>query len=146
MILLDVNILVQVHREDADSHAAISEWLHHRLREPAGVAVSDLALSGCLRVVTHSRIFSRPTPLKSALEFVQDFRARSRVHVLEPSENHWNIFLDLCRKNDARGNLIPDAYHAALAMETGSQWASLDRGFSRFRGLNWLHPLDEFRP
>ncbi len=142
MILLDVNILVQAHREDADSHKGISAWLHDKLSEPAGVSVSDLALSGCLRVVTHPRIFSQPTPLESALEFVQDFRSRPQVHVLEPGENHWSIFLDLCRNHDARGNLIPDAYHAALAIETGSQWASLDHGFTRFRELDWVHPLD----
>lgn len=142
MILLDVNILVQAHREDADSHPAISAWLRGKLTESAGVAVSNLALSGCLRVITHPRIFNVPTPLKSALDFVEDFRSRPQVHILEPGESHWPIFLDLCRKNDARGNLISDAYHAALAMETGCQWVSLDRGFARYNGLNWVHPLD----
>ena len=130
MILLDVNILVQAHREDADSHAEVSTWLHEKLNEPAGVAVSNLVLNGCLRIITHSRIF------------IADIRSRPQVHILEPGENHWKIFVDLCRKNDARGNLIPDAYHAALAIETGSEWISLDRGFSRYRNLNWRHPFD----
>ena len=142
MILLDVNILVQAHREDADSHAAISTWLRTELNRSAGVAVSNLALSGCLRVVTHPRIFNVPSPLKSALEFIEDFRSLPQVHILEPGETHWSVFLELCRKSDARGNLIPDAYHAALAMETGCQWASLDRGFARFSDLDWIHPLD----
>ncbi|MBT5903724.1 MAG: type II toxin-antitoxin system VapC family toxin [Opitutaceae bacterium] len=142
MILLDVNILVQAHREDADSHAEVSTWLHEKLNEPAGVAVSNLVLNGCLRIITHSRIFNPPTPLDAALEFIADIRSRPQVHILEPGENHWKIFVDLCRKNDARGNLIPDAYHAALAIETGSEWISLDRGFSRYRNLNWRHPFD----
>ena len=142
MILIDVNILVQAHREDADSHQRISDWILKRLGEPAGLAVSELALSGCLRVVTHPRVFQDPTPLKLALEFVEDFRSRPNIHILAPGEDHWRIFTELCRKNDARGNLIPDAYHAALAMETGSEWVTLDRGFSRFRGLNWSHPLE----
>jgi len=141
MILLDVNILVQAHREDADRHQEITAWLLQKLSDPAGVAVSELALSGCLRVITHPRVFQTPTPLESALEFVEDFRSRPQVHLLAPGENHWQIFFDLCRHNDARGNLIPDAYHAALAIETGSEWASLDRGFSRFKGLKWRHPL-----
>lgn len=141
MILLDVNILIQAHREDADSHEAINTWLHQKLREPSGVAVSELVLSGCLRIITHSRVFNQPTPLKSALEFVEDFRSRPQVHIMEPGENHWQIFVELCRRDDARGNLVPDAYHAALAIETGSEWASLDRGFSRFQGLKWQNPL-----
>lgn len=44
--------------------------------------------------------------------------------------------------DEAKGNLIPDAYHAALAIEYGCQWISLDRGFSRFPRLQWRHPLN----
>jgi predicted nucleic acid-binding protein len=40
------------------------------------------------------------------------------------------------------GNMIPDAYHAALAIEFDYDWISLDRGFSRYSLLKWQHPLD----
>jgi predicted nucleic acid-binding protein len=40
---------------------------------------------------------------------------------------------------------VPDAYLAALALESGSQWVTTDRGFARYPGLRWAHPLDEFR-
>jgi uncharacterized protein len=112
------------------------------LREPAGVAVSELALSGCLRVITHPKIFKKPTPLAQALEFVDDLRSREEVHLLGPGAEHWKIFVDLCRRGDARGNLVPDAFHAALAIELGCEWLTLDRGFGRFPGLKWRHPLD----
>ena len=42
MILLDVNVLVGAHREDADQHDEIKSWLEQS-RRPAGVAVSELA-------------------------------------------------------------------------------------------------------
>ena len=142
MILLDVNILVHAHRGDADRHEEFKAWLESALQAPGGVAVSDLVLSGCLRVITHPRVFKEPTPLARALEFVEDFRSRDEVHVLAPGPGHWEIFTDLCRKTESRGNLVPDAYHAALAMEYGCQWMTLDRGFARFPGLHWRHPLD----
>jgi toxin-antitoxin system PIN domain toxin len=142
MILLDVNILITAHRVDADHHKEIKSWLESALRGAAGVAVSELALSGCVRIVTHPRIFKKPTPLLQALEFVDDFRSREEVHLLAPGAGHWNIFMDLCRRGDARGNLVPDAFHAALAMELGCEWLTLDRGFARFPGLKWRHPLD----
>ena len=142
MILLDVNILVSAHREDAEQHREIRSWLESALGEPAGIAVSELALSGCLRVITHPKIFKKPTPLALALEFLEDFRARDEVHILGPGPGHWKIFIDLCRRGDARGNLVPDAFHAALAMELGCEWLTLDRGFARFPGLKWRHPLD----
>ena len=43
---------------------------------------------------------------------------------------------------DARGNLVPDVYLAALAIETGSEWITTDRDFARFKGLRRRHPLD----
>jgi len=142
MILLDVNILVSAHRADADRHCEIKSWLEVALSDPPGVAVSELALSGCLRVITHPKIFKKPTPLTHALDFLEDFRSREEVHLLGPGAGHWEIFADLCRRSDARGNLVPDAFHAALAIELGCEWVTLDRGFARFPGLKWRHPLD----
>jgi hypothetical protein len=42
----------------------------------------------------------------------------------------------------AKGNLVPDAYLAALAIDSGSEWITTDRDYSRFPGLRWRHPLD----
>ena len=44
------------------------------------------------------------------------------------------------RAGGAKGNLIPDAYYAALAIETGSEWITTDRDFSRFKKLRWSAP------
>ena len=142
MILLDVNILVYAHREDAERHGEFKAWLESALIQPGGVAVSDLVLSGCLRVITHPKVFNEPTPLDKALDFIEDFRFRDEVKLLAPGPGHWSIFMDLCRRAEAKGNVIPDAYHAALAIELGCEWITADRGFSRFRGLKWRHPLD----
>lgn len=142
MILLDVNVLVQVHREDADQHSEVESWLLQAMKEPVGVGVTDLVLSGCLRVITHPKVFREPTPLAEALGFIEDFRERNAVHVLAPGPNHWSVFMDLCRRAEAVGNHVPDAYHAAVALEYGCEWISLDRGFSRYPGLRWRHPLD----
>ncbi|MBX3745552.1 MAG: type II toxin-antitoxin system VapC family toxin [Verrucomicrobiae bacterium] len=142
MMLLDVNILVHLHREDADQHDAIRDWIGATLVGHRRIAVTDLALSGCMRVVTHPKVFKQPSPLHLALQFVEEFRSHSRIHVLNPGPGHWERFIELCRKVDARGNLVPDAYHAALAMEQDCEWISLDRGFARFPGLCWRHPLD----
>lgn len=142
MRLLDVNILVHAHREDSDRHRGIRAWLEEALQEPEGVAISELVLSGCVRVITHPKVFRKPTPLPIALEFVESFRKLESVRILAPGDQHWRIFSALCRKAEARGNLIPDAYHAALAIETGCEWVTLDRGFARFSGLKVLHPQD----
>ncbi len=141
MRLIDVNILVHAFREDAPRHARLRAWLEELVYSEGDFAVADLALSGFLRVVTHPRVFNPPTPLTKALEFVEALRAQPNCIVLRPGERRWSIFTRLCRDAEARGNLIPDAYLAALAVETGSELISTDRDFSRFPGLRWRPPL-----
>jgi hypothetical protein len=58
-------------------------------------------------------------------------------------QRHWDIFTGLCRSAGVKGNRVPDAYLAALAIESGSEWITTDRDFSRFPGLRWRHPLQE---
>ncbi|HEX5138283.1 MAG TPA: PIN domain-containing protein [Planctomycetota bacterium] len=48
----------------------------------------------------------------------------------------------LCRAAGARGNLVPDAYFAALAIESGCEWVTTDRDYSRFLGFRWCHPSE----
>jgi uncharacterized protein len=35
---------------------------------------------------------------------------------------------------------VTDAWLTALAIESGSQWITLDRDFARFPGLDWRVP------
>jgi hypothetical protein len=99
-------------------------------------------LSGFVRVVTHPRVFANPTPTARALDFTEALRsAPNRVRVL-PGDRHWEIFTQLCRAADVRGNLVPDAWFAALAIESGSEWITTDRDYARFPGLRWRHPLE----
>jgi hypothetical protein len=143
VILADVNVLIRAFREDAPDHEKHRDWLERTVAAESAFGVSDLVLSGFLRVATHPRIFAPPTPLDRALEFVGSLRTQPNCVRIAPGERHWRIFTRLCREVDARGNLVPDAYHAALAIESGSEWVTIDRDFSRFPGLKWRLPGDD---
>ncbi len=140
MILFDVNVLVSAFREDAPDHVAVRKWLVDVVEGESSYGVSELVLSGFLRIVTHPRVFDPPTPLEPALEYAQAIRSQPNCIVLAPGRRHWNIFVGLCQRANARGNLVPDAYLAALAIESGSQFITNDRDFSRFDGLEWRPP------
>jgi toxin-antitoxin system PIN domain toxin len=140
MVLVDVNVLVHAFREDAPRHAELRAWLEKLVESDSAFAVADLVLSGFLRVVTHPRVFAPPTPMEGALEFVEALRSQPNCIVVSPGERHWSIFTRLCDEADARGNLVPDAYLAALAIETGSELITTDRDFARFPGLDWRPP------
>lgn len=62
--------------------------------------------------------------------------------VKPPGPRHWKLFTDLCRRAGAKGNLVPDAYLAALAIESGSEWITTDPDYARFPDLRWHHPFD----
>ena len=141
MILADVNVLVYAHREDAENHAAYRGWLEGVVNADEAYAVSDLVLSGFVRVVTHPRVFREPSPLPDALAFAGQLLDQPHCVSVRPGPWHWEIFARLCRESGARGNLVPDAFLAALAIEAGCEWITTDRDFSRFKGLRWRHPL-----
>jgi len=141
VILIDVNVLVYAHREDAPDHAAYRKWLQDAIVSEAAYGISDLVLSGFLRAVTHPRVFRVPTPMRLALAFTHALRERPNCVLVSPGPRHWEIFARLCRAAAVKGNLVPDAYLAALAIESGSEWITTDRDYSRFPGLRWRHPL-----
>jgi toxin-antitoxin system PIN domain toxin len=141
MILTDVNVLVYAHRTDAADHSAYREWLEELINSDQAFGYSDLVLSGFLRVVTHPRIFNPPSDLASGFAFVQILRSQPNAIPISPGPRHWDIFESLCEAASVKGNLIPDAYLAALAIESGSEWITTDRDYSRFPGLKWRHPL-----
>jgi toxin-antitoxin system PIN domain toxin len=142
MRCVDVNILVFAHRPESARHNEYRGWLESARAGHEPLGLSDIVLSGFVRVVTHPRVFREPTPLATALAFADALRASPAAHALLPGERHWPIFVDLCRRTDATGNLVLDAFLAALALEHGATWVTADRGFGRFPGLRWRHPLD----
>jgi toxin-antitoxin system PIN domain toxin len=141
MILTDLNVLVYAHREDAPKHDAYRQWLEEVINSDQAYGVSDLVLSGFIRVVTHPRVFDPPSSPASALAFAHEIRTQPNAVPIVPGARHWGIFTNLCNAVSARGNLVPDAYLAALAIESGSEWITTDRDYSRFPGLKWRHPL-----
>ena len=96
--------------------------------------------SGFLRIATNPRSFAVPTTVADALAFVRSVRSSPAFAEVRPSAGHFDRFLGLVEEHDLRGNDVPDAYLAALAIETRSDWVSYDRGFDRFRGLRRIEP------
>lgn len=141
MILVDVNILVYAKRLDSPNHTKFRSWLEEALKSDSIIGISDLVLSSVVRILSHPRIFNEPTQLDEALQYVNSLRAHPACILVSPGERHWGIFARLCKAAGAKGNLITDAYFAALAIESGAEWITADRDYARFPGLRWRHPL-----
>ncbi len=142
MLLADVNAFVYAHRRDSHHHDEYRSWLSAALGQAEPFGVSELVLSAFLRIVTNHRVYREPTPPEVALGFCDQVMAGPAAVRVRPGPDHWGLFVEACRVVGARGNVVPDAYLAALAVEHGATWLTTDRGFARFPGLRWRHPLD----
>src|SRR5207302_6888908 len=93
-----------------------------------GVQTCALPIS-VIRISTHARIYTQPSTLDEAIEFCRILLTPDTCTVVDPGDRHWEIFVDLCAKSAATGNLIQDAWFAALAIESGCEWVTRDRDY-----------------
>lgn len=143
MILPDVNVLVHAFRADSSAHEICRTWLKRIVNGDARYGMAPQVLSGVIRITTHPKIFAVPSSLNEVLRFCDILIGQPHSVTIQPGERHWAIFKRLCVEADARGNLVPDAWLAALAIESGSEWITLDRDYARFPGLRWRVPVLE---
>ena len=141
MILPDVNVLIYAFRSDAENHLEHKSWLESVINGPAVYGISPQVLSGVVRVCTHTRIFARPSSRGETFAFCRALLEQPNATVIMPGERHWSIFETLCGKSKAAGNLVQDAWFAALAIESGCEWITTDRDYARFPGLSWRSPI-----
>jgi uncharacterized protein len=141
MLLPDVNVLIYAHRRESPEHERYAEWLTRLAEGPEPFALSELGASAFVRIVTNSRIWDEATSTEGALEFIERLRQRSNARLLTHGVASWDIFAQLCVAGRARGKLVADAYHAALAIEHGCELVTTDSDFARFPGLRYRHPL-----
>ncbi len=141
MRCVDVNVLVYAHRSDLAEHPPYRDALESLANGDEPIGLPDMVLAGFVRVITNRRIFTQPTPPAEAWERVAALRSAPATVPLLPGERHWSLFERLAHQIGARGNDVADAYLAAYAVENNATWMSADRGFARFPGLRWEHPL-----
>lgn len=143
MILLDVNVLVEAAHRDASRHRSSASWLAEALAGSRPVGLAESVLVGCVRVLTHPRVFADPMPAGRAADFADALRTAPAAVALTATDAALSHFSRLLRDDaGVRGNLVPDAWLAALALAQGAELATRDRGFRRFPGLRLVHPPD----
>ncbi|MFN0147102.1 MAG: type II toxin-antitoxin system VapC family toxin [Dehalococcoidia bacterium] len=142
MRILDINVLVYAHNTGAPEHAAYYEWLVSTVNGDEQFVVPEIVAAGFVRITTHPRILPNPLPVRQVFEALAALRSEPTYFGADIGATHRQTFERLCIAIDARGDDIPDAYLAAIAIEHDATLYTVDRGFRRFPGLRWRHPLD----
>jgi len=142
VLLPDVNVLLSGFRTDHLHHRPAREFLDDARSGSITLGLSDVALSALVRIATNPRVFLRPDTTHAVLDYV-DALLDPPAQVVRAGSSHWRRFADLCRELNLRGNLVPDAYLAALAFEQRAELVTFDRGFGRYPRLHWRCLLDD---
>ncbi len=143
MMLFDVNIFIYAFRTEMPQHEPMRKWLVSAMNGDETVGISELVLSSFIRITTNPRAFKEPSAMEEVVRVARSFREHANCRLVHPSSSHWPIFIDLCALPFVHGNLVTDAYLAALAIEHDCEWITTDRDFAGFPGLRWRHPLSE---
>jgi uncharacterized protein len=141
LILADVNVLIYAFRSDSPDHTQYRTWLEDVVNGTAAYGVSPQVLASVVRVCTHPRIFTQPDSARDVFAFARVLLEHPSATLITPAERHWSIFEGLCDQARATGNLVQDAWFAALAIESGCEWITTDRDYARFPGLSWRSPF-----
>ncbi len=136
MNVLDVNVLVALHRSDHVHHDVATRWWAGSSESGVPVTVPDPVWSGFVRVVTHRRIFAEASAQADAFGFVRAMLAQPTYLPIGPLPTLLAEFERLCVEGNSRADLVPDAYIAAVARCLGASVVTFDRDFRRFDGLS----------
>ncbi len=141
-MLIDANLLLFAVDEESPFHAKASRWLNDQLNGNERVGHA-LAVAGGIRADHHPATdlrADRSTP-SEAWQQVEGWLANDLVWTPTPTSRHAQVLGDLVKRYQPRGNLIPDAQLAALAIEHGIEVCSTDTDFARFTEIRWHNPL-----
>jgi hypothetical protein len=141
LILVEVNLLLYATDRTYHQHARANAWLDDRLNGSERVGLPWSSLVAYLRIATNPRIFPNPITMKDAWWQVEDWLSRKVVWSPAPTERHAEIFAMVLAAVGVKGELVPDAHLAALAMEHDLELCSADQDSARFPGLRWSNPL-----
>lgn len=140
-MLLDANLLLYAVHRRAEQHEQAAAWMTAQLNGASRVGFPWPSITAFLRISTHPRAFQRPLEPVTAWARVMDWLAAPVAWIPQPGPEYRRILGELIRAHEVRGNMVPDAALAALAIEHGVTLASTDTDFARFSGLRWENPL-----
>jgi toxin-antitoxin system PIN domain toxin len=138
--LLDVNVVLAAHRTDHPHYGVVGPWFTRLTSSDEQFWVPEVVWVSFVRIATHRRVFEVPTSRDDCFAFVRAVAGQPGHVDLTPSERAIGLFESWCHSAEATGDLVPDAYLAALATDHACTLVSLDRDFARFEGLSWERP------
>lgn len=142
MIAIDTNILVYARRAELPHHDRARRLVTELAEGDAPWALPWPCAYEFLRVVTHPRIFIKPTRIGDAVEDLESLMDSPVLVMLGHGPAHRGHLRRAVLEGAAYRNVVHDAQIAALAVEHGvAELLSVDRDLARFPGLRVRNPF-----
>ncbi len=143
MVAVDTNILIYAHREEYNEiHELAVALLRPFVEGREQWAIPYPCAHEFISVVTHPKVFEKPTPVAEALDVLADFANSAGFHWLSESPGYFEMLCNVAVPAKVQGGRIHDARIAALCLHHGVRelWTA-DRDFSMFPKLKTRNPL-----
>ncbi|MBA4387982.1 MAG: VapC toxin family PIN domain ribonuclease [Verrucomicrobia bacterium] len=142
MIAVDTNILVYAHREDSQFHVEALNAMRGLADGDRRWAIPWPCVHEFISIVTHPGIYQPPSPLDIAVRAMKIWIESSMCVCIGEGAGYFDRLADVAAHGKSVGPMIHDARIAAICLHNGVQelW-TLDRDFSRYRGLSAVNPL-----
>jgi len=142
MRAVDTNVLVYAHITYSRHHEKARVLLLELAEGALPWAIPWPCIYEFLRIVTHPRVYHPPSPVQVALADLGAILESPSLMLLSETPRHAQVMTALIGHSGVTGNLMHDAYIAALCMEHGvAELVTGDRDFSRFPSLNIVNPF-----
>jgi toxin-antitoxin system PIN domain toxin len=142
VIAVDTNILVYAHRADSALHDRAEEAVRVLAEGADAWAIPWPCVHEFLAVVTHPRVWKKPTPIGVALRALAAWRKSPKLFLLAEDDAYAPVLESVLEESRVHGPKVHDARIAALAIHHGIDFLyTADRDFSRFPRLKTKNPL-----
>ena len=143
MIIPDANLLLYSVDKESPDHAKSAAWWREALRGSEEVGLCSVVAFAFIRLATNRKVFRHPLTVKDACAHVANWLEFPNVVWLDAQQEDFDAAERLLLVAGGAGaNLVTDAQIAAIALRVGGSVHSCDHDFARFRGIDWVNPLE----
>lgn len=136
MIAVDTNVLIYAHRQESEHHTRAMRQLKSLAEGDGPWGLPVFCIAEFVRIVTHLRVFTPPSDLHVALDFIDRLLESPSARLLLPGPDYAGTFRRVSESAKVRGNLAFDAQIVAVCVEHGArEIITADRDFARFDGI-----------
>lgn len=141
MIIPDANLLLYAVNADSPMQERAYPWLRRLVTGSEPVGLCSAVAFAFIRISTQAKVFPAPLAVKEAFDYIDNWLAFPCVEWVDISVDDLHTIRKLLQTVGTAGNLVSDAYIAAIALRHNGIVHSADADFARFEAVRWVNPL-----